>query len=77
MIARNSRTRTEFSAVRFHGDNERAAKVYQGVDGPLEGADVADVILYVVNAPEHVNVFQVVMMPTAQRNPYVLHREQV
>jgi serine 3-dehydrogenase len=70
-------TRTEFSEVRFHGDNARAAKVYQGVDGPLTGEDVADVICYVVNAPEHVNVFQVVMMPTAQRNPYVLHREQV
>jgi serine 3-dehydrogenase len=70
-------TRTEFSAVRFHGDNERAAKVYQGVPEPLTGDDVADIIFYVVNAPEHVNVFQVVVMPTAQRNPFVLHREQV
>jgi serine 3-dehydrogenase len=68
-------TRTEFSAVRFHGDHERASKVYQGVE-PLTGDDIADIILYVVNAPEHVNVFQVVVMPTAQRNPFVLHREQ-
>jgi serine 3-dehydrogenase len=69
-------TRTEFSEVRFHGDDQRAAKVYQGVSGPLTGEDIADIVCYVVNAPEHVNVFQVVVMPTAQRNPFVLHREQ-
>jgi 3-hydroxy acid dehydrogenase/malonic semialdehyde reductase len=70
-------TRTEFSEVRFHGDNERASKVYQGVPDPLTGGDVADIVCWVVNAPEHVNVFQVVVMPTAQRSTFVLHREPV
>jgi NADP-dependent 3-hydroxy acid dehydrogenase YdfG len=68
---------TEFSEVRFHGDHARADKVYQGVDEPLTGADVADIVCWVVNAPEHVDIFNVVVMPTAQRNPFVLHREQV
>jgi hypothetical protein len=47
------------------------------VDEPLTGADVADIVCWVVNAPEHVDIFNVVVMPTAQRNPFVLHREQV
>lgn len=66
---------TEFSEVRFHGDHERARKVYQGVE-PLTAADVADVVCWVVNAPEHMNLFNVVLMPTAQRSPFVLHREE-
>jgi NADP-dependent 3-hydroxy acid dehydrogenase YdfG len=70
-------TKTEFSEVRFRGDNERAAKVYQGVPDPLTGEDVADIVCWVVNAPDHVNVFQVLVMPTAQRSPFVLHREPV
>jgi NADP-dependent 3-hydroxy acid dehydrogenase YdfG len=67
---------TEFSEVRFHGDHERAAKVYQGVHKPMTGDDVADIVCWVVNTPEHVDIFNVVAMPTAQRNPFVLHREQ-
>jgi NADP-dependent 3-hydroxy acid dehydrogenase YdfG len=68
---------TEFSEVRFHGDHERAAKVYQGVHEPMTGDDVAEIVTFVVNAPEHVDIFNVIAMPTAQRNPFVLHREQV
>ena len=68
---------TEFSEVRFKGDPERAAKVYQGVHMPMTGDDVAEIVTFVVNAPEHVDIFNVVAMPTAQRNPFVLHREQV
>jgi 3-hydroxy acid dehydrogenase/malonic semialdehyde reductase len=68
---------TEFSEVRFHGDQTRAAKVYEGVAQPMTGADVAEIVCWVVNAPEHVDIFNVVVMPTAQRNPFVLHREQV
>ena len=68
---------TEFSEVRFKGDQDRAAKVYQGVHMPMTGDDVAEIITFVVNAPEHVDIFNVVAMPTAQRNPFVLHREQV
>jgi len=65
---------TEFSLVRFHGDEARANKVYDGFK-PLTPADVADAVLYVASAPAHVNISKIVMMPTAQRNPYLIHRE--
>jgi 3-hydroxy acid dehydrogenase / malonic semialdehyde reductase len=65
---------TEFSRVRFHGDEERAAGVYRGYT-PLTADDVADVVCYVAGAPEHVNLMRTVVYPTDQRNPYVLHRE--
>ena len=65
---------TEFSEVRFRGDSERARKVYQGTT-PLSPEDVADVVCWVVNAPEHVDIFNVVVMPTAQRHAFVLHKE--
>ncbi|MGH7475821.1 MAG: SDR family NAD(P)-dependent oxidoreductase [Longimicrobiales bacterium] len=65
---------TEFSLVRFKGDAERARSVYQGFQ-PLRPDDVADAVAYAVNAPPHVDVFQMILMPTAQRNPYVLHRD--
>jgi 3-hydroxy acid dehydrogenase / malonic semialdehyde reductase len=64
---------TEFSEVRFHGDAERAKAVYQGFT-PLTAGDVADAIAYVVNLPEHVNILDLVIMPTAQRNVYVVDR---
>ncbi len=56
---------TEFSLVRFHGDGERAAKVYEGMQ-PLTAEDVADAILYAATRPPHVNVDEVLMMATAQ-----------
>jgi len=65
---------TEFSEVRFHGDKERAATVYQGLK-PLSADDVADAIAYVVNLPDHVNILDLIIMPTAQRNVYVVDRE--
>jgi 3-hydroxy acid dehydrogenase / malonic semialdehyde reductase len=65
---------TEFSEVRFHGDKERARAVYRGFK-PLTADDVADAIVYVVNLPEHVNILDLVIMPTAQRNIYVVDRE--
>ncbi|HXQ28189.1 MAG TPA: SDR family NAD(P)-dependent oxidoreductase [Gemmatimonadales bacterium] len=64
---------TEFSEVRFHGDRERARAVYQGFR-PLSADDVADVVSYVVNLPAHVNVIDLVLAPTAQRNIYVVDR---
>lgn len=64
---------TEFSMVRFRGDTERAKKVYEGFK-PLAAADVADAVAWVINAPEHMNVAAVVLMPTAQRNVYVVDR---
>jgi serine 3-dehydrogenase len=56
---------TEFSDVRFRGDHERARKVYEGYR-PLAPEDVADAILWCVERPPHVNVQDVVLMPTAQ-----------
>jgi serine 3-dehydrogenase len=65
---------TEFSEVRFHGDQDRAKGVYRGLT-PLSANDVADAIAYVVNLPEHVNILDLVIVPTAQRNVYVVDRE--
>ena len=65
---------TEFSRVRFHGDDERAEGVYQGFD-PLMASDVADCVHFVVTRPPHVNVFDMVVLPTAQRNVYILDRD--
>jgi 3-hydroxy acid dehydrogenase/malonic semialdehyde reductase len=64
---------TEFSKVRFEGDEERAKKVYEGFQ-PLSGDDVADAITWVLTRPAHVNIFNLIMMPTAQRNIYVVSR---
>jgi 3-hydroxy acid dehydrogenase / malonic semialdehyde reductase len=66
---------TEFSIVRFHGDEERARQVYRGFQ-PLTGADVADAVFYVASAPPHVNVIEMVVVPTAQRNVYVVDRAE-
>jgi 3-hydroxy acid dehydrogenase / malonic semialdehyde reductase len=65
---------TEFSDVRFRGDAAKAKAVYRGFT-PLSAADVADAIAYVVNLPEHVNVVDMILVPTAQRNVYVIDRE--
>ena len=66
---------TEFSVVRFRGDEDRAATVYEGTE-PLVAADIADAVCYVLNTPPHVNVLHLVMMPTVQRSPYVLARKE-
>jgi len=65
---------TEFSIVRFRGDTEKAKSVYKGFR-PLSAEEVADVIMYVLNLPEHVNILDVIVMPTAQRNIYVVDRK--
>jgi len=65
--------RTEFTAVRFHGDRARADKVYDGFR-PLMPDDIADVVAYVVNLPEHMNIVDVIVVPSAQRNVYVIDR---
>lgn len=66
-------TETEFSEVRFRGDEERAAKVYSDTK-PLSPDDVADAVVYVANTPEHVDILNLVMMPTVQRYPGYLER---
>lgn len=65
---------TEFSQVRFHGDGQRAAAVYVGYQ-PLTGKDIADIITWVVNTPEHVNILDLVVLPTAQRSAHMVHKE--
>jgi NADP-dependent 3-hydroxy acid dehydrogenase YdfG len=66
---------TDFSRVRFRGDDARAAKVYQGVT-PLTPDDVADAIVWAVSRPSHVNIAHVLMTPVAQANSLMFHREQ-
>lgn len=64
---------TEFSNVRFKGDNEKAKQVYQGFK-PLYGEDVAETVFYCANLPEHVCINSLVMTCTAQPNSFYLHR---
>lgn len=56
---------TEFSTVRFHGDKEKADKVYEGLN-PLYAEDIAELILFVVSRPAHVCINDLVVTPTAQ-----------
>ena len=65
---------TNFSNVRFHGDNQRAASVYQGIE-PLNGDDIADVAFYAASAPEHVQIAEVLVLATHQANGTVIHRD--
>lgn len=67
---------TEFSTVRFKGDRERANQVYQGLK-PLTAQDMAEVIAYMAEAPPHVNLAEVVMLPLAQASATVAHRQPV
>jgi 3-hydroxy acid dehydrogenase / malonic semialdehyde reductase len=64
---------TEFSIVRFHGDTDRAQQVYHCFQ-PLSGDDVAETACYVACLPPHVNITDLVLVPTAQRNVYVVDR---
>lgn len=67
--------RTNFSNVGFHNDDEKINAVYEGYT-PLEASDISDVIINVLNTPKHVNIQYLDIMPTAQRNPYMLYREK-
>jgi 3-hydroxy acid dehydrogenase/malonic semialdehyde reductase len=64
---------TDFSKVRFRGDDARAAKVYQGLT-PLTPGDIADAIVWAVTRPAHVNIAHVLMTPVAQANSLLFHR---
>ena len=68
-------TETEFSLVRFHGDDARAQAVYEGVT-PLTGRDVAETILWILERPAHVNVAEVVIFPTDQASPTIVKRRK-
>ncbi len=65
---------TEFSTVRFHGDSDRADNVYKGMQ-PLVAEDVADIALFIVTRPKHVDIIDVLVYPTAQSSAYLVHRE--
>lgn len=62
---------TNFSNIRFEGDDKRADAVYEGFE-PLTAQDVSLAIINIINTPKHVNIQHVDIMPTAQRNPYLL-----
>ena len=64
---------TEFSLVRFKGDEQRAESVYKGFDA-LQAEDIADTILYVVTRPSHVNISDMVVFPTAQAASTMVHK---
>lgn len=65
---------TNFSNTRFHGDTERAANVYKGIK-PLTGDDIADVAVYAANAPEHVQIAEVLILATHQASGSVIVRQ--
>ncbi|MBR3303911.1 MAG: SDR family NAD(P)-dependent oxidoreductase [Bacteroidales bacterium] len=65
---------TNFSTTRFHGDTQRAEKVYKGIK-PLSGADIADVAFYAASAPAHVQIAEVLILPTHQASGSVIYRE--
>ena len=58
---------TEFSLVRFHGDEDRAKKVYEGLQ-PLTPQDIAETVFWVASRPAHVNINDIIIMPTVQAN---------
>jgi len=64
---------TEFSVVRFKGDEDRAKKVYENLE-PLIADDIADAISYVVSRPKHVNINDMLIMPTVQATATIINR---
>jgi len=65
---------TEFSEVRFKGDKEKAAGVYQGFDA-LQAQDIAEIIEFITSRPSHVNIEDLIVYPTAQANTTTLTRK--
>lgn len=65
---------TNFSNVRFHGDNQRADNVYKGIT-PLTGADIADVAFYAASAPKHVQIAEVLILATHQASGSVIYKK--
>jgi NADP-dependent 3-hydroxy acid dehydrogenase YdfG len=64
---------TEFSMVRFKGDQERAAKVYHGYE-PLRGEDIAEIIYFIANLPDRININDIVVMPKAQASATMFNK---
>lgn len=66
---------TEFSEVRFKGDTDKAANTYKGLE-PLKAEDIADIIHFVVSRPYHVNIADLIVLPTAQASATIVHRSK-
>ncbi|MFY0687304.1 MAG: SDR family NAD(P)-dependent oxidoreductase [Cyclobacteriaceae bacterium] len=66
---------TEFSLVRFKGDEEKAKPVYEGIE-PLYARDIADAVMYVVTRPKHVNIADMLILPLAQAGATLVHRNK-
>lgn len=66
---------TNFSAVRFHGDQQKADGVYTGIT-PLAPGDIADIVVYAASAPAHVQICEVTVTPTHQATGRVIHKEK-
>jgi NADP-dependent 3-hydroxy acid dehydrogenase YdfG len=64
---------TEFSRVRFAGDEERAKSVYRGLD-PLTAADIADCVVWATTRPSHVNIDEIVVRPRDQATATMVNR---
>ncbi len=67
-------TETNFSNTRFHGDTERAKKVYQGIK-PLTAEDIAEIVVFTAKLPEHVQIGELTVTPLHQSSSLVIHRE--
>ena len=66
---------TEFSIVRFYGDEQKAKDVYKGLT-PLTGQDIAEAVVFCATRPPHANINEMIIMPSAQANAFVVHREE-
>ncbi|KAJ1516684.1 hypothetical protein HMI55_001649 [Coelomomyces lativittatus] len=64
---------TEFSMVRFRGDEQKAKAVYQGMQ-PLVADDIAEIIIFAASRPPHVQINDVLVFPTSQASPFHVHR---
>lgn len=65
---------TEFSQVRFHGDAKRAEDVYKGFE-PLHAVDIAETIWFIASRPAHVNINDVLIMPTVQASAVYVNKD--
>ena len=66
---------TEFSVVRFHGDRERADRVYRGMN-PLTADDIAETVVWVATRPPHVCIDEIIIKPTDQASATMVHRRE-
>ncbi|EWM56941.1 hypothetical protein Y021_03615 [Streptococcus thermophilus 1F8CT] len=64
---------TDFSQVRFHGDKDKAAKVYQGLEA-LQAQDIAEAVLYVTKQPRRVQISDMTIMANQQATGFTIHR---